>query len=181
MEVAVGSKRGPKVNATRAAFTDAFAPQTIMLLGFEVESGVSSHPVTAEETMLGAMNRVIAARHLQPGADFFVGIEGGLQLIHLPNGEKSYFEASCVVIENSRGEQGLATSSGVQIRGKILEAILAGEELSLAMHRMHGLENLGSLNGFYGVASNDLVTRESSYYDAVVHALGPFLHPEYFA
>ncbi len=180
MEIAVGSKRGPKVNATRAAFADAFAPQNITVFGLEVESGVSSHPVTAEETMLGALNRVKAARLLRPDVDFFVGIEGGLQPVELPEGEKVYFEASCVVLENKKGEQGLGTSSGVQIRGKLLDAILAGAELSDAFKSYYGIEHIGSANGFSGMVSNDLVTRESTYYDAVAHALGPFLHPEYF-
>jgi non-canonical (house-cleaning) NTP pyrophosphatase len=62
--LAVGSKRGPKLNAVTEAlrsFSDALAPNALFeVVGVEVESGVSHTPASREELMRGAQHRAEA-------------------------------------------------------------------------------------------------------------------------
>ena len=62
----------------------------------------------------------------------------------------------------------------------LLKSILEGEELSKALATHFELENAGKSNGFYGIATNDLITRVDGYRDAVIFALAPFKNPKYF-
>ena len=44
-----------------------------------VPSGVSVQPATDRETLLGATNRAVNASSKIPNADFWVGVEGGIE------------------------------------------------------------------------------------------------------
>src|SRR5260370_20754012 len=88
--LAVGSKRGPKLNAVSEAlktFWAVLAPEAqFEVVGAEVESGVSHTPASREELMRGARQRAEALVRLasESGAPwkYFVGLEGGLDVVH---------------------------------------------------------------------------------------------------
>ncbi|HVH61545.1 MAG TPA: DUF84 family protein, partial [Candidatus Sulfotelmatobacter sp.] len=87
--IAIGSKRGPKINAVKQALevlSPSFPPATeFELIGFEVDSGVSHTPSSHEELMRGARQRaqtlVEMARKNGFVWHYFVGLEGGLDVI----------------------------------------------------------------------------------------------------
>src|SRR5260370_18568758 len=88
--IAVGRKRGAKLNAVTEAlqsFSAAFAPDgEFEVVGVEVESGVSHTPASRDELMRGARQRAEALVEMsrQNGAawQYFVGLEGGLDVVH---------------------------------------------------------------------------------------------------
>jgi non-canonical (house-cleaning) NTP pyrophosphatase len=88
--IAVGSKRGPKLNAVTEAlqaFSAALARDAqFEVVGVEVESGVSHTPASRDELMRGARQRAEALVEMtrQGGAawQYFVGLEGGLDVVH---------------------------------------------------------------------------------------------------
>jgi non-canonical (house-cleaning) NTP pyrophosphatase len=83
--IAIGSKRGPKLNAVREAletFSATLSAGTeFELVGVEVESGVGHTPASREELMRGARQRAEAlmqvARESGASWQYFVGLEGG--------------------------------------------------------------------------------------------------------
>src|SRR5882762_3038744 len=87
--LAVGSKRGPKLNAVSEAlktFWAVLAPDAqFEVVGIEVESGVSHTPASREELMRGARQRAEAlvqlARKNGDAWRYFVGLEGGLDVV----------------------------------------------------------------------------------------------------
>src|SRR5216683_508771 len=88
--LAVGSKRGPKLNAVieaLEAFSSVLASQTrFEVVGVEVESGVGHTPASRDELMRGARQRAEAlvekGRRDRAGWQYFVGLEGGLDVVH---------------------------------------------------------------------------------------------------
>ncbi len=87
--IAVGSKRGPKLNAVTEAlgsFSAALAHDAeFEVVGVEVESGVSHTPASRDELMRGARQRAEAlvemARASGAAWQYFVGLEGGLDVV----------------------------------------------------------------------------------------------------
>src|ERR1700739_4238259 len=86
--IAVGSKRAPKLEAVREALV-ALGPllqpkSRFEVMGFEVETGVSHTPSSRTELMAGARGRCEALRSAveQKAAAYFVGLEGGLDIIY---------------------------------------------------------------------------------------------------
>lgn len=176
MKVVLASKNNPKKQAVTDAFAKVFAGETIEIVGVKASSGVSDHPTTGPESMTGAMNRVKHARELEPGADYYVGIEGGLLKV-----DDLTWELGWVVVMNDKGEFHTAPSSGVEMSGELLQAIHSGIEGSRALEEKFGIKNIGDANGMYGLVTDDRVTRAASYEQAVIFALAPFKHPEYFS
>lgn len=175
MKVVLGSQNRPKRQAVPEAFAKVFPGEKISLVTVDADSGVSAHPTDAEESLKGAINRAHRAKELGSDADYYVGVEGGLVEL-----DGKYFEHGFVVIEDKAGNLSFGLSPGLEIRGKLLKSILGGEELSLALDSHFGLKDIGKTNGFYGLVTDDLITRVSGYIDAVIFALAPFNHPEYF-
>jgi non-canonical (house-cleaning) NTP pyrophosphatase len=109
------------------------------------------------------------------GADFYVGIEGGLLRV-----DDRAWEHSWVVIEDRLGQTSTALSAGLEMKVKLLEAILNGQELSDALNEHHDHKDAGQRTGMYGIVTDEVVTRESAIVDAVAFALAPFKNPQYF-
>src|SRR5687767_9772033 len=103
-QVIVASHNPVKINAALQGFTLMFPKSTYSSRGVAVPSGVPEQPLSDEETLLGATNRAENARALEPGADYWVGIEGG---IDEDNGSLRSF-AWVVVIEKEGGRLGRA-------------------------------------------------------------------------
>jgi len=70
------------------------------IVAINVNSGVSDQPMDDKETFSGALNRAKAAR-VKLGADFGVGIEGGLNI--QPHG---IFSNAWVVVVDRKGNVG---------------------------------------------------------------------------
>ncbi|MGF7228575.1 MAG: DUF84 family protein [Candidatus Saccharibacteria bacterium] len=175
MKIIVGSHNVPKRNAVERAFRAAFPDEQITVESVDADSGVSSHPTSSEESINGAMARVAHAKELAAGADYYVGIEGRL----LTTAGKTW-EIGWVVISDAHGKIATGLSSGIEIQGKILRAITSGVELNDVLQNDYDITSAGNTNGYYGLATNDLVTRQAAYEQGITFALAPFLHPEFY-
>ena len=79
LRVAVGSKNPVKVAAVRQAFFRAFPDRPLVCVGHDVPSGVPDQPWGRDETQSGALQRARGACMAETGADYAVGIEGGVE------------------------------------------------------------------------------------------------------
>lgn len=175
MKIVVGSENLPKRRAVESAFRKLYPGDFLEINGVPAESGVSDHPTSAEESLEGAKQRAKHARELEPGASFYVGIEGGLL-----ETQDHAWELGWVAVENSKGEVFTAPSAGIEVRGKVLEAIREGEELGKVLHDQFNIKDAGKRNGYYGLVTDDVIDRQVGYETAIIFAAAAFKHPEYF-
>ena len=70
-----------KIDATTRAFETLFPDAALEMMSVDVESGVSDQPTSDEETRFGARTRAANANLAIPDADFWVGMEGGIEVI----------------------------------------------------------------------------------------------------
>ena len=78
-KIVVASKNPVKINAVRDAFEKMFPNEVFNMEGISVSSGVSDQPISDTETLQGALNRAGNAEKENLHADFWVGIEGGIE------------------------------------------------------------------------------------------------------
>ena len=185
--IAVGSTRKPKLGAVRDALGSIgplLAPsQLIEVVGVEVESGVSHTPVSREELMQGARQRAEAvaklAKQFGEPWNFFVGLEGGLDVIR-ENGRRRVFLESWAYV--SDGFTGFFGRSGsIEVAQEIAEEVVdRGVELSLAIDRFAGEVGIRDAQGAWGVLSGNLVTRQDSFRIAVIAAFAPFYNAKMY-
>ena len=179
--IAVGTTRKPKLAAVEEALShiaDVFAPgQHIEVIGLEVESGVTHTPTSREELMRGARQR---AESLQEIAklrnerwNFFVGLEGGLEVI-AENGERRVFlESWAYVSDGTTGHFG--RSGAIELPQTLAEEVLVrGTELSVAIDEFAGAVGIRDTRGAWGVLSANKISRQESFRVALMAAFAPF-------
>jgi inosine/xanthosine triphosphatase len=113
MNIILGSTSPVKVNATKQAFRTYF--DNVEVKALSLPSGVKAFPTSDEETLLGAMNRAEKARSLEPGADFAVGLEGGLDQL----GGHVFVHQIAVVIKGDI--KGIGISQGYKAPDRLIE------------------------------------------------------------
>jgi inosine/xanthosine triphosphatase len=181
--IAVGSTRRPKLNAvTKAveAFAIALSPSaTFEVGGFEVDSGVGHTPSSQAELMLGARQRAEAliamARESGVAWRYFVGLEGGLDVVHEQGRRRVFLEGWAYVTDGTRGHYG--RSGGVEIPESLAREVLdEGMELSVAIDRFAGSVGIRDAQGAWGVFSGNLITRQEAFRIAVIAAFAPFFN-----
>lgn len=174
-KIVVASKNPVKINAALIGFQQMFPGEEFEMIGFGAPSGVSDQPMGLEETFQGALNRMnhIAEQFLD--ADFYVGIEGGLE----ERGEEMEVMA-WVVIKNRDGVIGKARSGVFYLPGKMVELVRQGKELGEASDTVFRLHNSKQGGGTVGELTENIIDRTKYYIDPVILALIPFKNPELY-
>ncbi|WP_036827634.1 DUF84 family protein, partial [Photobacterium sanctipauli] len=115
--IIVASTNPAKISAVESAFQQAFPEQAFSIEGISVASEVRDQPMCADETLRGARNRVKNARQVVTDADFYVGLEAGID---------GNFTFAWMVIES--GEQrGEARSASLPLPPQALNKLHQGE------------------------------------------------------
>jgi inosine/xanthosine triphosphatase len=185
--IAAGSTRRPKLNAVAEAatlFGRFFPPETkIEVQGYEVDSGVSHTPTSREELLQGARQRAEALVLQLVGsgdpASFYVGLEGGLEVLKERGHCRVFLQSWAYVTDGERGHFGC--SGSIEIPEPLAEQVLVrGTELSLALDEFAGLAGIRDAQGAWGVLSGNLISRQESFRLAIVLAFAPFYNQKLY-
>ncbi len=101
--IVVASTNPVKVQAALAGFKKMFPEQDFQSEMVVASSEVSDQPATDEETFRGALNRARGAARLAPQADYWIGIEGGVQDCAYPECKGEMMAFAWVVILKDEG------------------------------------------------------------------------------
>jgi inosine/xanthosine triphosphatase len=172
MKIVVASKNPIKVSAARNAVCGQFPQSTLQLVAIAVDSGVNAQPMSDEETRRGARNRADEAGRQHAQADFWIGMEGGLEKI----GDR-LMAFAWIAVRDYRGRINEARSATLPLPECVVELIEAGMELGDANDKIFDTTDSKSQGGAYGLLTNGLYTRESIYYQTLVIAMVPFINP----
>lgn len=181
--VAVGSTRRPKLNAVWEALS-VIGPTLhevalYDVVGVEVESGVGHTPLCRAELMAGARGRAEAlvrmGRERGEAWEYFVGLEGGFDVMH-ENGQRLVFLQSWAYVTN--GARGAYGQSGAILVPEPLarRVVDEGAELAAAIDALSGEQGIRDAQGAWGVFTRNLHTRQDSFRSAVIYAFAPFFN-----
>jgi inosine/xanthosine triphosphatase len=185
--IAVGSRRKPKLNAVRdalATIAQVLDPGAeFEVVGVETESGVGHTPATCEELMRGARQRAEAlvqqARKIGAGWKYFVGLEGGLDVVEENGNRRVFLESWAYVSDGGRGYFGC--SGGVELPEALVHEVLEkGVELSVAIDKFAGEAGIRDEQGAWGVLTRNLITRQEAFRVAVIAAFAPFYNEKMY-
>ncbi|CAM3408908.1 MULTISPECIES: inosine/xanthosine triphosphatase [Yersinia] len=158
-----------KIRAITLAFNDVFGADTCHIEGINVDSGVSLQPIGSDETRTGARQRVAAARQIKPEADFWVGVEAGIE---------DNMTFAWIVVEHLQ-QRGESRSASLMLPQIILQGINQGRELGDEMALLTGNAEVKRQGGAIGVFTDGKLSRTSVYHQALVLALVPFHNSVY--
>ncbi|MGH9775944.1 MAG: DUF84 family protein [Candidatus Acidiferrales bacterium] len=179
--VAVGSTRRPKLNAVWEAVA-VFGPTLDNSRQFEIESvdvpsGVGHTPLSREELMRGARSRaealVALGREQKKAWRYYVGLEGGLDVIREGNSRRVFLESWAYVSDGSRGAFG--RSGGIEVPEELAHQVVdEGVELSAAIDAFAGGRGIRDAQGAWGVLTRNFITRQDAFRVATIAAFARF-------
>ena len=174
MYVIVGSTSPVKVEATKQAFNSFFEEAKVK--GLDVPSGLRPFPLSDEETLRGALNRARLSAEAEPGAEYYVGIEGGLSRL----GDWMIVKQLAVVA--SEGEVGVGASPGYVLPDRLYKLIVNAADAAgrKAIDEYFHEPEVLSKQGPIGVLTDGRLSRTQASVEAVVCALTRFINPRYY-
>ena len=168
MKIIIASRNPIKINATKLAFEQMFPDVFFKFEGVSISSDISDQPMSNNETLKGATNRSNNAKLECMDADYWIGIEGGVEKI---DNEMQVF--AWIYIQ-SKEMVGKARTATFDLPKKIIELIDSGMELGDADDIIFNRRNSKQKNGAVGILTKDLIDREKYYTHAIIMALIPF-------
>jgi len=176
MRILVGSANPVKIAAVRDVFESYFNGAEVE--GIETPSGVPAQPI-GEDTFNGAQNRAGALIPLNAerelGADFCVGLEGGIAQYH-----SRWFAFGAICIADAASRLGFGVSPLFELPPGVVDDLLGGSELGHVMDRLAGEHNTKQRGGAVGILTGGRITRRELYAQGVAMALIPFLNEEMY-
>lgn len=174
-KIIVASTNPAKINAALDGFLRMFPEEEFDVQGVSVESGVSDQPMSDQETFQGALNRATNAKKAVADADFYVGLEGGIEA----KGDDMEAFAWMIVI-SKEDKVGKGRTGVFFLPPQVAALIHEGKELGEADDIVFKKQNSKQANGAVGILTNDVITRTAYYSGAMVLALIPFRNPELY-
>ena len=174
MKIVVASHNPVKVAATREAFATVMPGTELQMIPVNVASGISAQPTSDEETRRGARNRALNAQTACPDANFWVGLEGGIDTY-----ENQLMAFAWMAIRGRDGRVSDARSATLPLPPAVKALIDGGMELGDANDRVFATVNSKQGGGAYGLLTDGLYTRESIYSQTLILALVPFVNALY--
>ena len=170
LHVIVGSKNPVKVGCTREAFSQAFG-KVGLVEGVDALSNIPAQPRSEEETLLGAKNRTSHAKTLVPEAEYWVGIEGGVD-----EDAQGMYAFAWIYILHRSGKNSQSKTGTFYLPPQVVALIREGMELGHADDLVFKAQNSKQQGGSVGLLTQGVITREAYYQQAMVLALIPFMN-----
>jgi len=175
--VIVGSTNPVKLTAVQTGFGAMFPQERFTFRGIDVLSSVSAQPQSDAETLQGARQRATHAREQVPEADFWVGIEGGVD--GLPGNSETLLAFAWVVVLSAE-QRGCARTGAFVLPAPVAKLVSSGLELGEADDQVFGTQGSKQHNGAVGLLTHDVLTRDGFYAQAVQLALIPLINPHLY-
>ncbi len=173
-KIVVASHNPVKARAALGGFRRMFPGETFAVEAVSVPSGVKDQPLSDAETLQGARTRAARAREAAPAADYWVGIEGGIE--ELVGGMAAF--AWIVVLADGRSGRG--RSGTFFLPEPVARLVREGTELGEANDLVFGRENSKQDEGAIGLLTAGVVNRTQLYEHAMIMALLPLRNPDLY-
>ena len=152
-----------------------FPNEEFAIKSVSVPSGVSDQPENDSEIFSGARHRAGNAFQAEPGADFYVGIEGGIE-----EKDRDMEVFAWVVIRAKNGGFGKGKTGTFFLPTHMAELIKQGKELGEVSDIVFNKKNSKQNSGTVGILTDNVIDRTTYYTEAVVLALIPLKNPSIY-
>jgi inosine/xanthosine triphosphatase len=174
MKIIVASANPVKLRAVSQGFQRMFPGQEFQVEQLVGVQGNSSQPRGDLDTLQDASSRAERAALLIPQADFWVGVEGGIEEQGLQ------MAAFAWIVVKSKNRTGKGRTGAFYLPQAVADLVRQGKELGEADDIVFGRSNSKQANGAIGILTGDVIDRTQLYEHAVILALIPFKNPQLY-
>lgn len=175
LSLVIASTNPVKIQAAVNGFQRLFPGSELNVIMAAVPSDVGRQPMSDEETLRGALNRSANAQAAFPQANYWIGIEGGVQPIE--NG----LAAFAWIAVRSQEMIGKGRTGTFFLPPAVVALIRQGKELGEADDIVFSRSNSKQENGAVGLLTDNVIDRAQLYEHAMILALIPFKNEALYA
>lgn len=172
LKITICSKNPVKIQAVKEAFASYFTNIEYKTLDLSRYEGVSSQPMSSEETLKSALKRLKIARTLEI-ADYYVSLEGGLN-----RDIYGSFLTWYVGVSNKIGKESITGGGRMAVPSIIYDTLINNPERELGeiMDELIGEENIKQKGGSTAIFTDDRIMRKDVFKRDIILALVPFVN-----
>lgn len=175
-KIVVASKNPVKINAALSGMQKILPNVQFDVIGCDVPSEVADQPMTDQETWKGALNRANNARKEVSDADYWVGMEGGIDKDE--EGRMIAFAWMCVIDNN--GKIGKGKTGVFYLPPKVQKLVEEGIELGYANDQVFNEVGSKQKGGAVGSLTFNALGRTEYYVQAMILAMIPLVNPKLY-
>jgi inosine/xanthosine triphosphatase len=168
IKVIVASSNPVKLQAIKLGFQQMFPDQEFLVEKLDSVPGTISQPRGDQETLQCAYDRMERAAKLAPLADFWAGVEGGIE------DQGLQMSAFAWIVIKSGKKVGKGRTGTFYLPQSVANLVRQGRELGEADDIVFRRVNSKQADGAIGILTNNVVNRTQLYEQAVILALIPF-------
>ena len=172
--IVISSKNPVKIEAVKHAFIRMFPGQMFQLESIAVTSGVSDQPKWDPEVIKGAETRASNAKTEIPNADYWIGIEGGIEDTQIG------MTAFAWIVIISEKHIGRGRTGTFFLPEKVAQLVRQGKELGEANDIVFNRSNSKQNDGAIGLLTGNVIDRTKLYEHGVIMALVSFKNIELY-
>lgn len=128
----------------------------------------------SEQTLTGALLRAQRARDLKPDANYWLGLEAGVEPVKADLLSFSWV----VILSRARDGVGQARTAGFILPLEVSKLVCSGIELGTACDEVFHKISVKHKEGAVGCLTHGAIARVDLYTPAVHLAMMPFINPE---
>jgi len=155
-------------------FKAMYPGEEFIFTGIKLNHSISPQPMSDKETLNGAEERSRLCQELVEDADFWVGIEGGVE------NDGDQLMAFAWIVIRSKERISKARTGSFYLPPGVAQLVREGKELGEADDIVFNRQNSKQENGAVGLLTHDVIDRKKYYEHAVILALIPFLNPDHY-
>ncbi|AZQ62656.1 non-canonical purine NTP phosphatase [Flammeovirga pectinis] len=172
-KIVVASKNPVKINAALSGMNKILPKIEFQVEGVDVPSGVADQPMTSKETWDGALNRATNARKVATDADYWVGMEGGIDTDE--EGKMFAFAWMCIIDKD--GRKGKGQTGIFYLPPKVQKLVESGIELGYANDQVFNEVGSKQKGGAVGSLTLGALGRTEYYEQAMILAMVQIVNP----
>ena len=171
-KITICSKNPVKIQAVKEAFESHFTEIEYKTLDLSHHEGVSNQPMSSEETLKSALNRLKIARTLEE-SDYYVSLEGGLD-----RDAYGSFLTWYICVSNNREKESIAGGGRMTMPSVIYDTLINNPERELGeiMDELIGENNIKQKGGSTAIFTDNRIMRKDVFKRDVILALVPFVN-----
>jgi inosine/xanthosine triphosphatase len=169
VKIILASKNPAKRTALELVVNEIFDSDMPTQLIFEdVLSGVSSSPLTKQETYEGACNRLNSIEEKNSDADYIVSIEGGFYKQSVGG---DYWHTGWVLVKNCTTQEVVEVNVvEFKLPKDLSDLIASGMHCGAALKQLSGDTNSKQTGGVIGHVTGGIIDRMETYYQPLMIA-----------
>ncbi|OHX66078.1 inosine/xanthosine triphosphatase [Flammeovirga pacifica] len=175
-KIAIASKNTVKINASLEGMKKILPKINFEVIGVDVSSGVSDQPMSNNETWQGALNRAMNAKAEVVDADYWIGMEGGIDKDD--DGKMYAFAWMCVIDQD--GDIGKGMTGLFYLPPKVQQLVEEGIELGHANDQVFNEHGSKQKGGAVGSLTFGALGRTEYYVQALILAMIPLANKEMY-